>query len=79
MIFHSFRILCFNIMAYLVLASAYSTMSREKEARAEAAEVLRINTKFWVDSWAKKSITSLYKDQSEIDEVVDALRKAGLK
>jgi hypothetical protein len=54
-------------------------MSREKEARAEAAEVLRINTKFWVDSWAKKSIASLYKDQSEIDEVVDALRKAGLK
>jgi hypothetical protein len=51
-------------------------MGREKEARAEAAEVLRINPKFSVDSWVK---ILGYKDQSETDKIVDALRKAGLK
>jgi hypothetical protein len=51
-------------------------MGREKEARAEAAEVLRINPKFSVDSWAKKTP---YKDQSRRDEAINALRKAGLK
>jgi hypothetical protein len=51
-------------------------MGREKEARAEAAEVLRINPKFSVDSYAKRLP---YKDQSEIDKFINALRKAGLK
>jgi hypothetical protein len=51
-------------------------MGREKEARAEAAEVLRINPKFSVDSYAK---ILLFKDQSENDRIVAALRKAGLK
>ena len=49
---------------------------REKEARAEAAEVLRINPKFSLDYLAK---ANPYKDQSKRDEVVNALRKAGLK
>ncbi len=51
-------------------------MGREKEARAEAAEVLRINPKFSLDYFAK---TLPYKDQSVTDKVVNALRKAGLK
>ena len=51
-------------------------MGREKEARAEAAEVLRINPKFSVDSWAKRLP---YKDQSVTDNLINALRKAGLK
>ena len=51
-------------------------MGREKEARAEAAEVLRINPKFSLDSFAK---TLPYKDQSEKDKIINALRKAGLK
>ena len=50
-------------------------MGREKEAHAEAAEVLRINPKFSVDS-AK---IMPYKDQSVIDNFISALRKAGLK
>jgi adenylate cyclase len=62
--------------AYRDLAATYSMMGLDKEARAEAAEVLRINPKFSVDSWAKKM---LYKEQSERDKVLDALRKAGLK
>jgi adenylate cyclase len=60
----------------LNMAATYSIMGLEKEARSEAAEVLRRDPKFSVDSAAKKL---LYKDQSEIDKVVDALRKAGLK
>jgi hypothetical protein len=51
-------------------------MGREKEARAAASEVLKINPKFSVDSFAK---TLPYKDQSVTDRVVVALRKAGLK
>jgi hypothetical protein len=51
-------------------------MGREKEARAEAAEILRINPKFSLDYLAK---TLSYKDQSQNDKVVNALRKAGLK
>ena len=58
------------------LAAVYSMMGLEKEARAEAAEVLRRNPKFSVDSSAKRL---LYKDQSEIDKVANAFRKAGLK
>jgi adenylate cyclase len=65
-----------DIGAHLDLVATYSAMGREKEARAEAAEVLRINPKFSVDSWAKYSP---YKDQSQTDKVVNAWRKAGLK
>jgi len=53
-----------------------SMMGRKNEARAEAAEVLRINPRFSVDSFAK---ARPYKDQSEADKVANALRKAGLK
>jgi adenylate cyclase len=65
-----------NIHAHTNLASVYIMMGREKEARAEAAEVLRINPKFSVDFWAK---ALPYKDQSVTDKYIDALRKAGLK
>jgi adenylate cyclase len=56
-----------NILAHIGLTITYSMMGREKEARAEAAEVLRINPKFSVDSSA-----TLDKERTE-------LRKAGLK
>jgi adenylate cyclase len=65
-----------NISAHLGLVATYSLMGREKEARAEAAEVLRINPKFSLDYKAK---TLQYKDQSVTDKYIDALRKAGLK
>ena len=66
-----------DIGAHINLTITYIMMAREKEAGAEAAEVLRINPKFTVDSWAK-TIAS-YKDQSQTDIMVNALRKAGLK
>jgi adenylate cyclase len=65
-----------NIMAYVALAATYSMMGREKEARAEAEELLRLNPKFSLDYFTKISV---YKEQSVIDDIIDALRKAGLK
>jgi adenylate cyclase len=66
-----------NIVAHVNLTAIYSMMGREKEARAEAGEVLRVNPKFSLDYWAKA--ISVYKDKSAIDNVIGALRKAGLK
>jgi hypothetical protein len=51
-------------------------MGREKEAHAEAGEVLRINPKFSLDKYAN---AASFKDQSQKDKVLNALRKAGLK
>jgi tetratricopeptide (TPR) repeat protein len=65
-----------NIVAHIGLVVTYTMMGRENEARVEAAEVLRINPKFSVDRFAK---TIFYKDPSEKDKTIDALRKAGLK
>jgi adenylate cyclase len=65
-----------NLTAHTGLAFTYSLMGREKEARAEAAEVLRINPKFSVDYFVK---AIAYKDQSQTDKFMNALRKAGLK
>jgi tetratricopeptide (TPR) repeat protein len=66
-----------NILAHIILANTYSRMGLWKEARAEAAEVLRINPKFSLDAWAKT--LSAYKNQSQQDKVINALREAGLK
>jgi adenylate cyclase len=51
-------------------------MGREKEARVEAQEILRINPMFSLDHLYK---TNPWKDLSETDKVVNAMRKAGLK
>ncbi len=66
------------IIAHIGLGTTYSLMGRNREARAEAEEVLRINPKFSLDHFAKTG-ASAYKDQSEIDKIVNAMRKAGLK
>jgi adenylate cyclase len=66
-----------SIFAHVNLAATYSLMGRETEARAEAAEVLRVNPKFSLDYWAR--LCSFFKDQSETDKFINALRKAGLK
>jgi adenylate cyclase len=65
-----------NLFAHLGLAGTYILMGREEDARAEAAEVLRINPKFSLDYFAK---ILPFKDQSVIDTHINALRKAGLK
>ena len=65
-----------DFTAHLGLVGTYSLMGRESEARAEAAEVLRINPKFSLDDYVKKII---FRNQSARDKYVGALRKAGLK
>ena len=66
-----------DIIAHIGLAATYSYMGRESEAQAEAIEVLRINPKFSLDSYAKT--LPPFKDQSQRDKYLNALRKAGLK
>jgi len=65
-----------SLFANIGLAHTYATLGRMEEARVAAAEVLRLNPKFSVDLYAKRLP---FKDQSVIDNLVDALRKAGLK
>jgi adenylate cyclase len=64
------------LWVHIMLTATYSMMGREEEARAEAAEVLRINPKFSLDFWARRA---LVRDESIRDKIFTALRKAGLK
>jgi tetratricopeptide (TPR) repeat protein len=61
---------------HLNLAVIYSELGREEEARAEAAEVLRLNPKFSLEVWRQRNP---YKDPAVLERMVAALRKAGLK
>ena len=62
--------------AHAFLAACYSSLNRQAEAAAEADEVLRINSKFNLESYAK---TLPYKNKADIERYMAALRKAGLK
>jgi len=64
------------LTAHAYLAAGYSSMGRDAEATAAAKEVLRINPKFSIESYAK---LLPYKDKVDIEREVAALRKAGLK
>jgi TolB-like protein/class 3 adenylate cyclase/Tfp pilus assembly protein PilF len=61
--------------AHAFLAACYSSLNRQTEAESAAREVLRINPKFTIKSYAK---TLPYKNKADIDRYVAALRKAGL-
>ncbi len=63
-------------LPHLMLASAYAQFGQLEEARAEAAEVLRINPGFTIESW--KPILLLHKDPKDVEHRTDGLRKAGL-
>ena len=65
-----------NLVLHVVLTTSYSLLGRDEEARAEAAEVLRINPKFSVDKYAKRLP---FKNQALTEHYVEGLRKAGLK
>jgi len=64
-----------DIFARIMMTTVYSWSGQDEKARAEAAEVLRINPKFSVEKYAKKI---KYKNQDDKDRVIEALRKAGL-
>jgi adenylate cyclase len=65
-----------QLFAYISLASLYSLLGHEVEARAAGAEVRRLNPAFSLEL-ASKSWP--YKDPQDLDRIVTALRKAGLK
>jgi hypothetical protein len=60
----------------LILAAIYSELGKEAEARAEAAEVLRLNPQFSLE--VHKQRVPL-KDPAVLERHLDVLRKAGLK
>ncbi len=62
--------------AHLTLAAVYSELGRDAEARAEAAEVLRINPKFSLEVHKQRVPI---KDPAVLERHIAALRKAGLK
>ena len=62
--------------AHVNLAVIYSELGREEEARAEAAEVLRLNPKFSLEVHKQRNP---FKDPAVNERMIAALRKAGLK
>jgi adenylate cyclase len=64
-----------DVLAHVGAAAAYSLWEREKEAQAEAAEVLRIDHKFSLESFRKGQ---LYKNPKDSEREIDTLRRAGL-
>jgi tetratricopeptide (TPR) repeat protein len=64
------------INAHRVLALCYSELGRKEEARAAAAEVLRLNPQFSLEVWGRRLPV---KEQATLERYLTALRKAGLK
>jgi adenylate cyclase len=62
--------------AHFILAASYSALGQEEQARAEAAEVLRINPKFSLEVVRQ---TFPLKDRTLLERIIAALHKAGLK
>jgi adenylate cyclase len=60
---------------HLFLAAAYAQSGQLEEARAEAAEVLRVNPGFTIESWKRLAV---HKDPKDVEYRIDGLRKAGL-
>src|SRR5262249_10989835 len=61
--------------AHLWLASAYAQSGQLEEARAEAAEVLRINPGFTIERYKRIVV---HKDPKDVEHRIDGMRKAGL-
>jgi len=57
------------------LAAAYAQSGQLEEARAEAAEVLRINPGFTIERYKRLAV---HKDPKDVEHRIDGLRKAGL-
>jgi len=62
--------------AHLTLVATYMLSGREAEARAEAAEVMRLNPDFTLEGW--QSVMP-FKNQTVVDQHLAVYRKAGLR
>jgi adenylate cyclase len=60
----------------LGLTATYAQMGRMEDARAQAAEVIKIDPRFSLERWAR---TVRYRDPADTERVLEAWRKAGLK
>lgn len=58
------------------LAAIYAELGRQKDAEAEAAEVMRINPQFSLETYRARLP---FKNPQDLDRFTGALRKAGLK
>jgi len=61
-------------ISHFGLAACYGLLGREEEARASAAEVLRIRPKFSIEK-----VSTPYRDKADKKRTLEVLRKAGLK
>ena len=60
------------------LAATYAQIGRLDEARAEAAEVLRIQPRYTIDGTARRAAGAWIKSPVDAEHYFDGLRKAGL-
>jgi adenylate cyclase len=58
------------------LVFIYTELGRAEEARAEVAEILRIIPNFSLEAWRQRVP---YKNPADLERMLAALRKAGLK
>ena len=65
-----------RLSSHLGLAASYSELGREEEARAEIAEVLKLNPQFSLEGIRQRWP---YKDPADLARYVTALRQAGLE
>ena len=65
-----------SLLTHLTLATVYSELGQDAEARAEAAEVLRINPHFSLELYKQRMPI---KDPAVLERHIAALRRAGLK
>jgi len=65
-----------HLHAHMVLAVSHSELGQEEEARAEAAEILRINPDYSLEVDRQRAP---FKDPAVSERVFAALRKAGLQ
>jgi tetratricopeptide (TPR) repeat protein len=70
------RVYPHRVEAHVLLAAVYSELGQAAEARAEAAEVLRLNPKFSLEVHRQRMPI---KDPAVLERHLAALRKAGLK
>jgi adenylate cyclase len=62
-------------ITHLWLAAAHAQLGQVAEAKAEAAEVLRIEPDFTIERW---KCTAVYRHPKDAEHLFDGLRKAGL-
>ena len=65
-----------NFGSQIGITVMYALLGREGEASAAAKKVLEMDPNFSVDRWAK---TTPLRNQADIKQIADAMRKAGLK